>query len=217
VNITFNIERLVPRFLLADKNGYALAKAIERAFQLVAEGAQRGLDIIQDPLKMPEWRLDELAGELGCLYDYNGTVEQKRYWVMNATYLYTVYGTPQAIYNFLEGYFQTVQVEENWEYGGDPFHFRVTVSGGSYDSDKIAWAQKAIMAVKNVRSVLDTVLIDNSSEILVSADTDHFEVAYPYAAVDDQVAANDLAEWEEEIPVDAARADEGITDEGVAG
>lgn len=217
MNITFNIERLVPRFLLADKNGYALAKAIERAFQLVAEGAQRGLDIIQDPLKMPEWRLDELAGELGCLYDYNGTVEQKRYWVMNATYLYTVYGTPQAIYNFLEGYFQTVQVEENWEYGGDPFHFRVTVSGGSYDSDKIAWAQKAIMAVKNVRSVLDTVLIDNSSEILVSADTDHFEVAYPYAAVDDQVAANDLAEWEEEIPVDAARADEGITDEGVAG
>ena len=219
MNISFNIERLVPKYLLRDKNGYALAKAIERAFQIAAEAAQRGIDIIQDPQKMPEWRLDELAGELGCLYDYNGTLEQKRYWVTNATYLYTVYGTPKAIYNFLEGYFQTVQVEEAWEYSGSPFHFRVTVSGGSYDADKIAWAQKAIANVKNVRSILDTVTIDSSSEIIVTADTDYFYVNYPYAAEDDQTAANDLTEngWEEEIPVDAARTDEGKTDEGVTG
>ena len=219
MKISFNIERLVPRFLLNDKNGYALAKAIERAFQIVAEAAQNGLDIIQDPYKMPEWRLDELAGELGCLYDYNGSIEQKRYWIVNATYLYTVYGTPQAIYNFLEGYFQNVLVEEWWEYGGEPFHFRVTVSGGSYDADKIAWAQKAIMNVKNVRSVLDGVTIDSSSEIVVSADTDWFSVQYPYAAEDDQTAANDLTEdgWEEEIPTDTAKADYSVTDEGVTG
>lgn len=219
MKISFNIERLVPRFLLNDKNGYALAKAIERAFQIVAEAAQNGLDIIQDPYKMPEWRLDELAGELGCLYDYNGSIEQKRYWIVNATYLYTVYGTPQAIYNFLEGYFQNVLVEEWWEYGGEPFHFRVTVSGGSYDADKIAWAQKAIMNVKNVRSVLDGVTIDSSSEIVVSADTDWFYVQYPYAAEDDQTAANDLTEdgWEEEIPTDTAKADYSVTDEGVTG
>lgn len=216
MRIDFNIERLVPRHILADKNGYALAKAIERAFQIVAEAAQNGIDIIKDPQKMPEWRLDERAGELGCLYDYNGTVEQKRYWISQATYLYSVYGTPQAIYNFLEGFFQTVEVEEWWQYSGDPYHFRVTVSGEGYSADKIAWATKAILGVKNVRSVLDDVTIDNSSEIVVTADTDWFPVQTLYAAEDEQTAANGLMEdgWEEEGNVgltDSARTDEGVT------
>lgn len=217
--IVFDIRRLVPKYLLGDRNGYALARAIERAFQLAAEGAQYGIDIIQDPYKMPEWRLDERAGELGCLYDYNGTIEQKRYWILNATYLYKVYGTPQAIYNFLEGYFQTVLVEENWEYGGEPYHFRVTVSGSDYDAGKIAWAQKAIQNVKNVRSILDAVTIDSSSEIVVSADTEYFYVQYPYAAEEDQTAAGDLTEygWEEEMPIAAGVTDEAVTDSDVVG
>ena len=61
--------------------------------------------------------------------------------------------------------------------------------------------------------------IDSSNEIIVTADTDYFDVPMPYAAEDDQTAANDLAEdgWEEEIPVGAAKTDEGKTDEGVTG
>lgn len=216
MDIRFNIERLVPKHILRDKNGWALAKAIERAFQIVAEHAQYGLDIIQDPHKMPEWRLDQLAGEMGCLYDYNGTIEQKRYWIINAIYLYTVYGTPQAIYNFLEGYFQTVQVEEAWEYGGAPFHFRVTVSGNSYDADKITWAQKAIAGVKNVRSILDDVTIDSSAEIVVSADTDYFYVPYLFAADDELTNANDIDDWEE-IETDVALVDVALTDQDVTG
>ncbi|MBQ8088476.1 MAG: hypothetical protein IJ234_08660 [Clostridia bacterium] len=217
MEISFNIERLVPRFLMRDKNGHALAKAIERAFQRVADGAQYGIDIIQDPYKMPEWRLDERAGELGCLYDCNGTIEQKRYWIINATNLYAVYGTPQAIYNFLEGYFQTVQVEESWEYGGDPFHFRVTVSGGDYSADKITWAQKAISNVKNVRSVLDTVAIDNSSEIIVTADMDYFPMPY-FFNPDEISSGNGIEEWvEEDTAQEIARTDEGLTDVSITG
>lgn len=215
VNIAFSIKRLVPRFLYNDKTGHALCKAIERAFQMVAEGAQYGLDIIQDPEKMPEWRLDELANELNCVYDYKADVESKRYWIANAIQLYREYGTPQAIISFLEGAFQTVEVEEAWQYGGDPFHFRVTVSGPSYDAEKIAWAQKAISGVKNVRSILDTVLLDSSAEILVSADTDYFYVPYIYASDDEYTGANDIEDWD--VPGDTARADEALTDEGVTG
>lgn len=183
MNIQFQIERLVPRFLLRDKNGYALAKAIERAFQLAALSAQKGLDILLDPDKMPEWRLDEMAGELGCLYDYSGTEEQKRYWIKQASNLYALYGTPQAIVNFLEGFFQSVRVEEYWQYNGDPFHFRVIVSGESYDAAKIAWATRAIERVKNLRSVLDAVTIDTGETILLSVETDHFAVETQYPLI----------------------------------
>lgn len=206
MRITFNIERLVPRFLLNDPNGYALAKAIEKAFRICAEAAQRGIDIIQDPYKMPEWRLDERAGELNCIYDYNGTIEQKRYWIINATYLFQTYGTPQAIYNFLEGFFQNIKVEEYWEYGGDLFHFRVAVSDPNNDQAKLDWAIKAIGGVKNCRSILDDVFFENFAGILVSADTDYRGSFYPYVSSPaalgggatqddaDQVADNDLTE-----------------------
>ena len=176
----FNIERLIPRYLLKDKDGYALSKAIERAFEIVAEAVQAGIDTIQNPEKMPEWRLDELAGELGCLYDYSGTLEQKRYWIANATYLYTMYGTPQAIINFLEGAFSTVEVEESWQYDGDPFHFRIIVSGDGYGPEKIIWAQRVAAQTKNVRSVLDGISVDSSTEIIVSGEADALNIMYLY-------------------------------------
>ena len=215
MNISFNIERLVPRFLLGDRNGYALAKAIERAFQLAAEAAQRGLEIISDPEKMPEWRLDEMAGELNCLYDYNGTPEQKRYWIANATYLYTIYGTPKAISSFLEGYFKTVEVEESWQYDGDPFHFRVTVSG-SNSEESIAWAQKAIAAVKNVRSILDDVTVDNSGTLILTADMDYFRSPYFFDA-DELTTGDGIEEWVDDDVSTLAYTDSGRTDEGVTG
>jgi hypothetical protein len=109
--MSIQFERLLPRFILNDKNGYALAKAIERAFELVAQAVNDGIDIIQNPERMPEWRLDEAAREYGILYDYHATIEQKRYWIANAIDLYKIYGTPQAIITFLEGMFSAVEVE----------------------------------------------------------------------------------------------------------
>lgn len=196
MQITFNIERLVPRFILDDDNGHALAKAIERGLRYLAEKIEESIGIVLDPMKMPEWRLDEYAGELGCVYDYNGTIDQKRYWVINAQYLQSVFGTKQAIYNFLEGFFQEVRVEEWFEYGGEPYHFRVTVSDPNYTEEKNAWAMKAIEAVKNVRSVLDNITLNNEAQIVVSGETERWDVIVPYASQDDQTAANDLTDWE---------------------
>ena len=152
--IDFTIHQLFPDFILADKNGYAMAKAIERALQIMCSTIQTGVDNLQDIDKMPEWRLDEMAWELGCLYDHNANIETKRRWIKDATPLYSALGTPQAIYNFIEGFFDQVELEEHWQYAGDPFHFRVTVSGEWNDANE-AWLRRAIEASKNVRSVLD--------------------------------------------------------------
>ena len=154
--ISFNIERLVPRFLLADKNGYALAKAIERAFQIVAEKAQNGLNIILDVDKMPEWRLDELAKDYNCLYDFSADVESKRTWIKNARYMVEIVGTPEGVMQYLRGYFDDVSIEEAWDYEGDPFHFRVII-GGNWNESLEDWALRAIEHAKNARSVLDQV------------------------------------------------------------
>lgn len=177
--IEFDITRLWPKFILRDKNGYALAKAIEAGLRYFLERCQQGLDCVLDPDKMPEWRLDEMAWELNCLYDYSATVEAKRKWIKDAIPLYSIWGTPQSIIEYLTGYFDAIELEENWQYGGDPYHFRVTLTG-EWTDEKETWARRAIETAKNVRSVMDTLAAGAGATILVGAALDgYWRFQYP--------------------------------------
>lgn len=167
--MTFDIRHLFPDFLLTDKNGYAMAKAIEKALTILCDTVQTGIDTVQNVEKMPEWRLDEMAWELGCLYDYNASIEVKRKWIRDATPLMAAYGTPRAVYNYLEGFFDTIELEESWQYSGDPYHFRVTVEG-EWTPENEVWARKAIGMSKNVRSVLDSLRIGHRCFIGITAE-----------------------------------------------
>ena len=178
---SIDVADLFPRFLLNDKNGYAMAKAIEAGLNYFLEKCQDGLDCVLDVEKMPEWRLDELAWEYNCLYDYGADIEQKRAWIRDAMPMYRLYGTPQAVYKYLAGYFDGIELEENWQYGGDPFHFRVTADG-EWTPENEAWARKAIAAAKNVRSVLDDLRAGCGCIIGIEAEGDIKErFRYPHA------------------------------------
>lgn len=166
---TFDVTKWVPRFLLNDKNGYALAKAIEAGIQAMNNTIQQGVDCIANYDTMPEWRLDELAWETNCLYDYSADVETKRQWIKSAIPLYRLFGTPQAVYRYIGSYFDDIYLEEDWIYNGQPYHFRVTAFG-EWTPKNEAWARKAIATAKNVRSVLDSIAIGSKCTIKVKAD-----------------------------------------------
>ena len=165
----FDAQKWIPQFILEDKNGYALAKAIEAGVQKMNDIIADGVAIIADFDSMPEWRLDELAWETNCLYDYNASIETKRQWIRNAIPLYRLYGTPQAVYQYIGGYFGGTDLEECWQYGGSPFHFRVTVEG-EWTPENEAWARKAISTAQNVRSVLDGLRIGCSSYLALAGE-----------------------------------------------
>lgn len=150
----FNAEDWLPKFILRDKNGYAIARAIEAGMRRMNSAIEKGLAVLTDYDAMPEWRLDELAWEYNCVYDFNAPIEAKRRWIKNAAPIYRLYGTLQAIYFYIGGYFDGVDVEENWQYGGEPYHFRVTVEG-AWTEENVEWVKQAIARTKNVRSVLD--------------------------------------------------------------
>ena len=179
--ISFDIRDIIPAFILADKNGYAMAKAIEAGLKYYVEKSRKGLDIITDVDAMPEWRLDEQAEDYNILYDYGADIEVKRDWVRNAIPYFRKYGTPGAIYQFLSGYFEDIDLEENWQYGGDPFHFLVTVSG-EWTPENEAWARKAIERAKNARSVLDNLRIGCRASIAMIATGEvESRIRYPSA------------------------------------
>lgn len=156
---TFDVTKHVPRFILQDKNGYAVAKAIEAAVQMMNDTIQQGVDCVDNCEKMPEWRLDEMAWEYNIPYDYNADIEIKRGWVRNVYALSRLYGTPDGIIQYMTGYFGQTTLQEAWEYDGEPFHFRVLFPD-SWTPEKVTWATMAIEMVKNVRSVLDRYIFD---------------------------------------------------------
>ncbi len=157
---TFDITKFVPRFILRDKNGYAVAKAIEAGLRAMNTVVLSGVKCLTDYETMPEWRLDEIAWETGCLYDYKADIDSKRQWIKNAIALYSIFGTPKAAKQFLGGYFGSdAKLEENWQYGGEPFHFRLRFTD-TFLPENAAEAAATIENVKNVRSVLDAFLFD---------------------------------------------------------
>ena len=158
----FDIKRLVPRFIWNDRNGHALAKAMETGIAYFLSVCQMGLDTWGNVDKMPEWRLDELAWEYNILYDYEADINAKRDWVAHATEYMRLNGTCEGIKKYLEGTFVNVAIEENWEYDGDPYHFRVLIAD-SYTAEALAWANKAVAQAMNLRSVLDSVTFEGSN------------------------------------------------------
>ena len=150
----FDIEKWVPDFILADKNGYAVARAIGAALEYMNDITAEAAALISDYTTMPEWRLDELAWEYGIPYDYTADIEIKRAWIRDALTLSRLYGTPEGVRRYMSGYFGDAAVEEAFNYGGDEYHFRLVLSG-RWTPENIAWISKTLSTVKNVRSVLD--------------------------------------------------------------
>lgn len=186
--ITYDIYQLFPKFILRDKNGYAMAKAIQAGLDYFLKKCQDGIDTVLNVDKMPEWRLDEMAWEYNIPYDYTARIEQKREWVRKAIPMYRILGTKEAILQYLEGYFGEVEVEENWQYSGDPFHFRVTV-GGEWTPDTEDWATEAVNRVKSLRSILDDMRIGCRASIAITATGDMlYRFRYPHA---DEIAAGE--------------------------
>lgn len=144
------IENLVPKFILADKNGYAIAKAIEAGLKKASEIVYSGKNLISNYGTMPEWRLDEIAWEINAIYDYTAGIDQKRQIIKNSVRNFRLYGTPAGIKKSLEPFFDYVEITE----GDQPYHFGVTLSA-DLGPENIKYANYVIANVKNVRSVFD--------------------------------------------------------------
>ena len=157
-----NIFQIFPRFILQDTDGFALCKALETGLNYFLDRCNEGLALIQDIDQMPEWRLDEMAWELNCLYDYKADAEIKREWIRNAAKSYKIHGTAEGIRQYLKIYFGESSVDEYFEFGGEPGQFNVSVTGLRSDENE-KWIRAAVEKAKNVRSELLNIIFNGGT------------------------------------------------------
>ena len=162
--INFRIEDMVPGFLLADRNGYAMAKALEALMGMVCEAAEKGLKLISDVDSMPEWRLDEVAWEYDMAwYDYKANLQDKREQVKGLRKYYEILGTPDAVKQAIEDAFGAGTLKEWFEYGGTPGRFRVTTTGEDVEITNLKKFLAILQEVKPLHTALDSVTYNGAT------------------------------------------------------
>ena len=110
--------------------------------------------------------LDELAFQIEMdWYDSTADIVIKRKLLKNALKVFRTRGTPYAVEQVIQDYFGDGYIEEWFDYDGDPYKFRVVTSNSSVTSELANQFTMAVNSVKNLRSVLEEIIIALSGDM----------------------------------------------------
>lgn len=154
-----NMLRALPAVLQNDKSMVALATAI--AEKLAARPAEiRQLMIYTRIDELPEALLDILAVDFKVdWWDPNYTLEEKRKILKDSWRVHRMLGTKAAVETAISAIYPDTQVVEWFEYGGEPFSFRLLIDATyeNVDQERHKRVLERVDYYKNLRSFLDEV------------------------------------------------------------
>lgn len=162
---TFRLLDLMPRFMRDDETTVALCKAIEAQMKnaVTAKNDSLILPFIEDA---PEWLLDELAWERNITwYDTAAPVDVKRRVIQSSYFVKRHLGTAAAVERTIADYFGDGSIEEWFEYGGQPYMFRVYTTNSEATEEQADMFRLALNATKNVRSHLESIIVNRRADM----------------------------------------------------
>lgn len=122
------IEKLLPLFMRAELDNIAIAKTLDEVIRYIGENITLCSDwgVIDF---LPEDFLDALAWELDIeWYDKSADIDVKRSLIKSSDKVHAHNGTKAAVLKVVEDYYGGGIIEEWFEYGGDPGHFKISVT-----------------------------------------------------------------------------------------
>ena len=160
--------REIPDNLLIDEKVVSLAKSLQIAFDQRLDWASK-INYTLHLNDLDDVILDYLLWEK-CIGWAEGltsetTREQKINLINAAIELHRTKGTPYAVELLINILFGDGKVEEWFEYGGEPYHFRVVTTNPTATNDKAQQFIEAINYVKNERSHLENVILIQSEKM----------------------------------------------------
>ncbi|MEK3976047.1 phage tail protein I [Psychrobacillus sp. FSL K6-1267] len=161
----YNIAKMIPHSLQKDSFVVALCNAVERELK-EAYNEARVLFNLSDIDHLPEGILDFLAYDQHIdFYEVTLPIEQKRELLKNSIPWHRKKGTPSAVEGLISTLFDQGRVEEWFEYGGDPYYFRIITTNKTVTNEKATEFIKALDSVKNKRSWLEAVILESAESM----------------------------------------------------
>ena len=94
--------------------------------------------------------LDHLAWQYHCdFYRQDLPLKAKRDQIRESIFWHRIKGTPAGVEKAVSTFMQGATVEENWEYGGEDYFFRITCKGLKYLSTEEEFL-RLVFSAKNV-------------------------------------------------------------------
>lgn len=144
-----------PYSLSRDDDKQKLAESIADELALTAADTIKAL-IFPCIDQLPETVLDTLAYDFKVdWYEYSAPIQNKRNAIKECIPVHKFKGTKYAVETAVHSLYDKAEVQEWFEYGGEPYHFKIKVFGSS--SENIKQVYQKIQYAKNLRSVLDSV------------------------------------------------------------
>lgn len=151
--------QILPYNLSSQTQTRALAYAVGCQVDKLLVLADR-MVIWADLDRVPEQLLDYLAAELRTpAYSADYPVETKRTLVRQSLLFYATMGTPGAVDRLIQSIFGSGQIQEWFEYGGEPHHFRAAVGaeGVTITPEALEELRRVLASVKRLSSWLDSI------------------------------------------------------------
>ena len=152
--------RLLPEPLKNDASIFALGKTIANELQENIRLARLAL-IYPRIDELDEHTLDILAYDLNVeWYDYEGELSEKRATIRECMKIHKFKGTKAAILMALKTVYNDVEVLEWFEYGGEPYHFKIQIKHDHSGYAKLTRLLQKVRYYKNLRSTLEETIFE---------------------------------------------------------
>lgn len=163
-----DLLKLQTKNMQKDLSVQGLSAALSGQFQQITKDITNVLTYTRID-ELSEKVLDILAWQFNVdWYDSESDVNTKREAIKDALLVSQIRGTPAAVQRVVEIYFGDGRVEEWFEYGGQPYYFRIVTNNPSATQEQAALLAKAVNSVKNLRSRLEAVIIQNTENMDMS-------------------------------------------------
>ena len=157
---------VLPESILQDPKLKAAAEALDAQIRAVTLATR-------EVLHLP--RLDELSGNvldflaeqfhLDFYEPLYLTEDEKRNLIRESIAWHRIKGTPAAVEKIAHDAFRDAEIVEWFNYGGEPYHFKIRSHGYKQTPDGFETYIRMINAAKNVRSWVDNYEVDYSSQV----------------------------------------------------
>lgn len=170
--------KLLPQFMRDDDAVKGLAAGVNQIVRDLV-GSVDALSTWDHIDELSETELDELAWELNIQwYDTSANMEVKRDLIKNSDKVFQKLGTKWAVENIIASYFGEGHIEEWFEYGGEPGHFRVLSPNPAINDESLVEFLNVLSKVKRASAKLDGIIITLSAQVNMFAGAAYHETGH---------------------------------------
>ena len=151
--------RLLPAWVREDKAVIGLGKGTDNVVKALFARIKllsrwNKIDELEDAV------LDEMAYELNIpWYDSTAPIATKREIIKKSDLVYSKLGTKYAIEQIISAYFGTGELQEWFDYGGEPFHFKILSDNPALVNENYELFLRLLNIAKRKSAHLDAILI----------------------------------------------------------